>query len=60
MLSGLGQGAAVQTCSAVSKADICQGEVTDLFGSIALAILALSLLSLPREEGMLMAILAGG
>lgn len=50
----------MHTRSAVSKADICQGEVTDLLVSLALEILALSLLSLPREVGMLMPTLGGG
>jgi len=55
----LEQGAAVRTC-AVSKADICQGEATDLLVSFALEILALSLLNLPGEVGVLMPALGGG
>lgn len=50
----------MHTCSAVSKAGICQGEVTDLLVSLALEILALPLLSLPREVGVLIPTLGGG
>lgn len=58
--AALEQGAAVHTHRAVSKADICQGEVTDLLVSLALEILALSLPSLPGEVGVLMPTLGGG
>lgn len=58
--AALEQGAAAQTHRAVSEADICQGEVTDLLVSLALEILALSLLSLPGEVGVLLPTLGGG
>jgi len=57
--AALGQGAAVHPCRAVSKAEICQREVTDLLVSLALEILALSLPILPGEVGVLLPTLGG-